>query len=205
MEVEPTQEPRGRQARKEQTRRALLAAARRVIEQRGLANLTTREVAQEAGVAVGTFFVHFPNVDVLVETLLDERIAGPLDEALRTVPTSGDLVTRLVHVARVLYASFDAEPELARQYLAASLFNTDPQGPTDRRLAEFQHWVTRQIDLAVAAGAVAPIDPTVAFTGYFSLYFGILLAGLRGQFSRAEQLALLETLLRRMFKTEKQL
>jgi AcrR family transcriptional regulator len=206
MAPEPGRQPPAisRQQRKEQTRQALLAAARRVIERQGLAKMTTREVAQEAGVAAGTFFVHFPDLNILVETLLDERIAVALEEALHTLPTSDDLVGQLVHVARVLYDSYDAEPDLSRQYLAASLFHPSPQGPAERRIAEFQSWVTQRIAQAVAASALPAIDPVVGFTGYFSLYFGILVAGLRGQLDRSDQVALLDALLRRLFKMETQ-
>lgn len=197
---EPSQARVGtRQERKQQTRQALLAAARRVLARRGVAKMTTREIATEAGVAAGTFFVHFPDLNTLVETLLDERIGVALDRALRTLPASGDLVGQLVHVARELYESYDSEPELSRQYLSASLFHPNPHGPAEKRVAQFQHWVTEHITEAVSNGAVPPIDPTVAFTTYFSLYFGILVFGLRGQLGRAEQMALLDASLRRLF------
>lgn len=191
-----------RRRRKEQTRRALLEAARTVLARRGLAGLTTREVAAEAGVAAGTFFVHFPDLDTLIETLLDERIAAALETAFATLPETDDPVDRLVHVARKLYESYDSEPDLSCHYLSASLFHTNPHGPAERRMAEFREWVTRCLTQAEAAGTTAPVDPVLAFTGYFSLYFGILVAGLRGQLDRAAQLRLLEDSLRRLLLTK---
>ncbi len=191
-----------RQQRKQQTRQSLLGAARRVLARRGLTGLTTREVAVEAGVAAGTFFVHFPDLNALVEALLDDHVGAALDAAMRTMPTDGDLVGDLVHVARELYASYDAEPELARQYLAASLFHENPRGPTEQRMVAFRQWVGERIVRAVDTGAIAPVDPALAFTGYFSLYFGLLVLGLRGEASRAEQLSLLEGCLRRLLRME---
>lgn len=190
--------PGVRQQRKQRTRQALLDAARRVLERRGVAGLTTREVAAEAGVAAGTFFVHFPDAATLVETLLDEHVGQALDRALRTLPADGDLVARLVHVAAELYGSYDREPELSRQYIAASLFHHHPDGPTERRMAEFRAWVTAEFARAAGSGAVSPPDPLVAFTSYFSLYFGVLVAGLRGELDRDAQLAVLEAALRRI-------
>jgi AcrR family transcriptional regulator len=189
-----------RESQKQKTREALLAAARRVLKRRGFAKTTTREVAEEAGVAAGTFFVHFPDVDALVEALLDDHLAAALEEAIGSLRGRIDLVGRLLHVSKALFDSYDAEPELAREYIAASLFRSRAGGPTEARLRQFQEWVTEQI--AQEAGAVR-IDPLHAFSTFFWLYFGALVAGLRGQMNRKEQLALLEVALRRLFNMEK--
>jgi AcrR family transcriptional regulator len=102
--------PAGRAQQKAATREALLAAARRVIATAGFDRATTRAVAAEAGVAVGTVFAHFPDVGALAEALLDEHIGAALARAERTRPRKGDVVTRLVHVARALYDSYDVDP-----------------------------------------------------------------------------------------------
>ncbi len=193
-----------RAQRKQQTRQTLLAAARRVLLRRGLAGLTTRDVAAEANVAAGTFFVHFPDLNTLIETLLDEHIGRALEAAMRTLPPAGDLVGRLVHVAGELYASYDREPDLARQYLSASLFHTNPQGPTERRMAEFRRWVTGELEEAASARTVTLPDPDLLFTAFFSLYFGILVAGLRGEMDRAAQLRLLKASLTRIITAQHQ-
>ncbi len=194
--------PSARQIQKARTREALLAAARKVLRKRGFAKTTTREVAREAGVAAGTVFVHFRDVDALVEALLDEHIAAALEGARRTMPKGADLVARLVHVSKKLYDSYAVEPELSREYLSASLFRTEPGGSADQRLAEFQAWVSTEITEAVSAGRCPPIDLRLAFGAFFSLYFGALVAGLRGQLTRKEQLALLDASLRRLFNLE---
>ncbi|MCI0384345.1 TetR/AcrR family transcriptional regulator [Streptomyces sp. CNQ085] len=206
MSGNSTRPPSGgvRRQRKQQTRQALLAAARRVLRRRGLAGLTTRDVAAEANVAAGTFFVHFPDLNTLIETLLDEHIGRALEAAMRTLPPAGDLVGRLVHVAGELYASYDREPDLARQYLSASLFHANPQGPTDRRMAEFRRWVTGELEEAVSVRAVALPESDLLFTAFFSLYFGILVAGLRGELDRAAQLRLLEASLTRIITAKHQ-
>lgn len=188
-----------RENQKQKTRENLLGAARRVLKRRGFAKTTTREVAEEAGVAAGTFFVHFPDVDALVEALLDDHLASALGEAIGSLRGRTDLVGRLLHVSKALFDSYDAEPELAREYIAASLFRSRPGGPTEARLREFQEWVAGQI--AQEADAVQ-MDPRQAFGIFFWVYFGVLVAGLRGQMSRREQMALLEAALRRLFRME---
>lgn len=191
-----------RQQQKQRTREALLTSAKAVVKRRGFAATTTREIAQEAGVSVGTVFLHFPDVGALAEALLDEHVGLALTAALRTLPREGDLVRRLVHVCKKLYESYDVEPELSREYLAASLFRQEPGGAAANRLAQFQRWVAAQVAEAVEAETVPEVDPQLAFSAFFSLYFGVLVAGLRGQLKRKAQLALLEASLRRFFQVE---
>lgn len=204
MEEQPEEAPRPRgvrQQQKQQTREALLTAARAILKRGGFAKLTARALAKEAGVAVGTVFVHFPDMVLLVETLLDEHIAAALSRALHTLPEEGDLVDRLVYVSRQMYDSYDIEPDLSREYLGASIFRKSPTGPLEENLARFQEWVTGQVVRAVSLGAVPQIDPVLAFSAFFSLYFGFLIAGLRGQINREQQVALLDSALRRLFGT----
>lgn len=201
--MQPRTRPRaptsvGRAQQKAATRASLLAAARRVIAKDGFDRATTRAVAAEAGVAVGTVFAHFPDVGALAEALLDEHIGDALARAERTRPRKGDVVTRLVHVARALYDSYDVDPSLSRAYLAASLFRVDPAGPAAARLAGFERWVVDELTAHGPRG----LDPRLAFTTFFALYFALLVAGLRGQLDRRRQLAALEAGLRQAFRLE---
>ncbi len=186
-----------RQRQKAATRRALLDAARAVVRQRGLDGVTTRAITDAAGVASGTFFVHFPSVTALVAELLDEHIAGALDEAYSTLPAAG-LVERLVHVCTRLYDSYDVEPELSRAFVAASMFAPDRMGSLDVRLSLFRDWVGGELAAAVASGEVGAEDADVVFGAFFSLYFGLLVAGLQGVVGREGQVHVLRTALTRI-------
>jgi AcrR family transcriptional regulator len=199
---EPTTEPGARQRKKAETRQALLTAARRVLKARGLEKTTTREIAEQAGVAVGTFFVHFSDVNVLVDALLDEHLARTLDKALHTAARKGSLVEQLMLVCRKLFESYDVDPALSRAFLAGSLFQREPSGLMTARLTSFHQWVAERIDEAVARGELPELDRELAFSGFFSLYFGALIAGLSGWVSRKQQLAHLEASLRRFLLLE---
>lgn len=191
--------PGGRRAlQKEATRAAILAAARAVIREEGLRGATTRKIAARAGVAAGTVFVHFADVDALGEALLHDQIEAALRRGFATL-RSGALVDDLVHVARALYASYAAEPELSREFLKAGLFRADPEGPLARQLRRFEGWMVVRIGRAIADGEVAAIEPRLGFLGFFSLYFAVLVGGLRGELSVEGQAATLAALLRRFF------
>lgn len=188
-----------RAERKQRTRDGLLAAARTVIRANGFAAVTARDVAAEAGVAVGTVFVHFPSMAVLAETLLHDTVGAALDAARRSLP-AGDLVDELVHVSTTLYAAYREDPELSRQVLAGSLFEASADGPSRLSMADFQAWVTQRVDAAVAAGQIPPIEGAEAFAGFFSLYFGVLVAGLRGDLDGVTQEVVLRSLLVRLLR-----
>jgi len=64
---------RTRAEQKEQTRRAIVDAAFRMLSaQQSFANLSLREVAREAGIAPTSFYRHFKDMDELGLTLVDE-------------------------------------------------------------------------------------------------------------------------------------
>lgn len=186
-----------RAERKERTRAEILDAARAVIATKGFPATTARDVAAEAGVAVGTVFVHFPTMGGLAETILDDTVGAALERAHDGLP-EGDLIDWLVHVSMTLYDAYRADPELSRQVLAGSLFEASADGPSRRRMAGFQVWVSEQVIAAVAAGRIPPIDPREAFAGFFALYFGVLVAGLRGDLEPAAQPVVLRSLLTRL-------
>ncbi len=64
-----------KQRTSEQTRRELLAAAARVIQNEGVAALTLDAVAREAGVSKGGLLYHFASKDALIEGM----VAASLD------------------------------------------------------------------------------------------------------------------------------
>ena len=148
---------------------------------------------------MGTVFLHFPTMARLAETLLDETVESALATAREDLPASG-LVDQLVHVSTCLYDAYWVDPDLSRQVISASVFEADPQGPSSRRMADFRSWVTRLADDAVTAGALPPIPGDEVFAGFFALYFGVLVSGLRGEVDRATQPAVLRTLLARFLK-----
>ncbi len=190
-----------REKQKRETRAALLAAARRVLAARGFAATTTREIAQEAKVAAGTFFVHFPSVAALVEALLDEHVQKTLARGLGQAAKKQGIVAQLMHVSNTLFESYDEEPELARAFITGSIFLARDGAPSPRAL-QYRAWVIARIDEAVSSGELQEIDRDLAYTCFFSIYFGLLVAGLNGQLTRKRQLALLQAALTRLFLLE---
>jgi AcrR family transcriptional regulator len=73
-----------RQERKERTRRAILDAALRVVEQDSLASVSLRQVTREVGIVPTAFYRHFASIDELGAALVDESFDS-LREMIRDV------------------------------------------------------------------------------------------------------------------------
>lgn len=84
--MDVSQAPVGARERSRQTtRKRLLASGRNLFAVRGLHEVTTHDVARGAGVAVGTFYLHFPAKEALFrEIAIDgiERLRHRLEQAM---------------------------------------------------------------------------------------------------------------------------
>jgi AcrR family transcriptional regulator len=91
-----------REERKEATRRAIVAAALRLLEERSFSQLSLREVTREAGIVPAAFYRHFESMEALGLVLIDESFrvlrdmlrgarAGKLDPK-RVIESSVDIL-----------------------------------------------------------------------------------------------------------------
>src|SRR5438067_314239 len=91
--------PLTRLERQQQTRRALLDAARAVIAERGIDGASHREIAAKAGMTIGAIYANFANkADLIVSVVEDAATEGTLlDERSPSVRAClEDLALRLV-------------------------------------------------------------------------------------------------------------
>ncbi|MCQ8184495.1 TetR/AcrR family transcriptional regulator [Parvularcula maris] len=84
-----TQRPPPRQQRAEAKRQSILDAAERVLVGRTPSELTTKEIAAEAGVPIGSLYRYFANLDDLLGAMM-ERFNEETLEALATAGMRSD-------------------------------------------------------------------------------------------------------------------
>ncbi|MGH3957923.1 TetR family transcriptional regulator [Mycobacterium sp.] len=65
-------ESQSREERKEATRRAIVAAALKLLADRGFGSLSLREVTREVGIVPAAFYRHFESMEALGLVLIDE-------------------------------------------------------------------------------------------------------------------------------------
>jgi AcrR family transcriptional regulator len=76
---ESFRETLSREERKEATRRAIVAAALRLLEERSFSALSLREVTREAGIVPAAFYRHFESMEALGLVLIDESFRALRD------------------------------------------------------------------------------------------------------------------------------
>jgi AcrR family transcriptional regulator len=184
------------------TRSEVLAAARRLFAERGWEGTTTRAVAEAAGVAAGTVFLHFPDKVALLEAALREQIATALTAAEATLPATG-ILAQLTHLAGALYRMYAEDRALARVLVKESLFLTegDAAAASKAQLEHFAHQVAALLDAARIRGEVdRAVDPRLGATAFVGLYFTVLVGGLRDGLAPEAQVELLRVLLDQYFR-----
>ena len=90
-----------REARTRATRARFLEAGRKLFAERGLAGVTSHAIAEEAGYAAGTFYLHFKDKHVLFDELAEEA-AQALEDRLLAV------LREKTEIADIAYAQADA-------------------------------------------------------------------------------------------------
>lgn len=149
-----TTDSRPLRADAQRNRAALLEAAEQAFGERGTA-ASLEEIAQLAGVGIGTLYRHFPTREALVETLLHDR-------ALDLINYGEELAASVDDVTGAIEQWLDASVRHGMAYrgLAESMVEAASCGDADRPLSHVctqqQQVVTALLERAQAEGQVRP-------------------------------------------------
>ncbi len=130
----------------------ILAAARRLMERKGVDALTMDEIAQAAGVAKGTLYLYFESKDELIQALLSqvgEAIARDL-EAILAKPAPPEEKLRQVVVLLLNYV--DRESALFPVYLRELVRSKSGRGSTLTTLQNLEERIVSLITQVFAGG-----------------------------------------------------
>ena len=147
---------------REATRSRLLTSGAALFAERGLNGVTTHDIAREAGVAAGTFYLHFPDKTALFREIAadtEERLRLHVEDATADAPDLRGAVRAQVE-ALVAFASenrevmrilFSAEAGAAGSELLDSFSRSVAEG---RRAAIETGEMPREIDASVLSQAL---------------------------------------------------
>ncbi|MEJ2749277.1 MAG: TetR/AcrR family transcriptional regulator [Anaerolineae bacterium] len=195
--------PSGRRAQqKEETRSLIVDTARKLFADQGFDKTTIRAIAEEADIAVGTIFVHFPDKSALLAATLYEDVEQALRTAFATLPDNAPVKDKLLHLAQTLYSQYAQNPPLTRVLLQEILFMGGEWG--DAFQSQSLTFISQVAALLAAAQAAGELPPDancqLIATAFFSQYFMVLINGLRGDtFDPQEQMLMLSQLIGLIF------
>lgn len=183
-----------RERRKAQTRRQLLDAARKLFAKYGYDATRPQDIAREADVAAGTFYLHFADKRAAFLAFTDEAAEQLMERVRARASGTGDFAAGLLHSLEAIIEYSEAHPGvLAAAFADASVIAAAvPDGASLRdRLAQSLAEALRE---GMLRGELRrDYDPAVIAHGIV----GLVQQGLRfGVHGGVERRALLENLVR---------
>ena len=144
--------------RRERTRQELLAAATRVLAEKGVDRTKITDIAAAADVGVGTFYLHFPDKEALFDAVVEEtvrRLKATVDAArekargpLAKIQAANRAFFRFARdnreVFKIVFGHAAAYNDLIRR--AQTLFIAD---------------IEKEIREGIASGAFVPLPPAL--------------------------------------------
>ena len=110
-----------RAQQKASTRAKIKNVAQQAFFQQGIEATTTREISRNAGVAVGTFFVHFCDKLELVQEIYFDAMDAALKRSLGTYPPTPSPTEYVQQVAQTLFPFYAEYGEFTRLMILDSV------------------------------------------------------------------------------------
>jgi AcrR family transcriptional regulator len=165
-----------RERRKEETLSRIETVAWDLFRRRGYEATSTREIAEGADIAAGTFFNYFPEKRSLLIHLMQRQIDSATNRAFEAMAPS-TLERELTELFAALTQCYAKERRLSRVFIKELLF-TDGQRRTESAAWTFGlvKRISSLVERAQRRGELDPsIDPMEAAQQVFSThYFGLV-------------------------------
>ncbi|MBI6920810.1 MULTISPECIES: TetR/AcrR family transcriptional regulator [Pseudomonas] len=142
-------------AEMEETRAALLAAARRVFSEKGYAETSMDDLTAQAGLTRGALYHHFGDKKGLLAAVV-EQIDSEMDARLQAISDNAENAWEGFHGRCEAYLQMALEPEIQRLVLRDARAVLGDASPEAQRhcVKSMQHL----IDSLIAQGVVAEMD-----------------------------------------------
>jgi TetR/AcrR family transcriptional regulator, cholesterol catabolism regulator len=182
-----------REQKKEAKLRRIRRAAAELFTEKGYEGATTREIAERADIGAGTLFLYVSDKRALLDLVFEESLADALT-APWPAARDGGLAGRLYAVFERLFAAYGTDVALARHFVREQVLGDRP-APGARLEAlrrDLFARIARDVAAEQARGVIAAdVDPMLAASNLFGLYFAALVGWLGGFLSKDQALAML--------------
>jgi len=169
--------PRGsrRDDQTRETKRRLVTAAIELVTDVGWRRTTVEQIAERAGVAKGTFFVHFKTKEAIVVTLVQLQVGAAMAARDAVVARGGSVVERLDAATMTLGTQAASNIELSRAVLIASLESREVGGASDAVFGRLFVRMTEDAREGIESGAITGPDAETVVSLLMASYLGAAL------------------------------
>jgi len=153
-----------REQKKQETKKTILEAAKDEFIKNGFLNTNTKTIADKAGVAHGTLFLHFKTKNILMEKVLEDKFISINNQLEKILGTKGNIESLLLG-----YLNFLQKNESFFESLAKEL----PYYPPEIRIRIFlkeasaRNYFYKCIQKGIADGIYKDIDIKMSLTFLF--------------------------------------
>ncbi|MBS2030082.1 MAG: TetR/AcrR family transcriptional regulator [Deltaproteobacteria bacterium] len=164
------------------TRERIRAAAWELFTTDGYDETTTKAVAERAGVATGTVFVHARDKADLLALVLGDRIRDTVDEGFASLPRGG-LIAQWMHLFGRLFRMYAEHPKLSGAFVRS--VPASDKGPNGQALDAYTFAFLHRLGTLVASASQRgelrrDVPSDAAARNAFALYLFALTAMLGG-------------------------
>ncbi len=152
------------------TRERLVASATNLFAGHGLHHVTSHEIARGAGVAAGTFYLHFKDKHELFREIVFEALAGLKERLQKATASAGDPCEAVRRRSAELLSFAEERCDLVRILFGR---NREAAALGADVLDDLIRWL--EADLRMRAGTVpARLEPTVAAHALVGMWARVL-------------------------------
>lgn len=163
------------------TRDQIRAAAWALFSSKGFAETTTQAIAERAGVAAGTVFVHASDKEDLLFLVMHDRLVETFERAFETMPNA-PLLEKFMHLFGALFRMYGEAPGVAAAFIRSL---PGAKGPNAERMRTMTFGFLHRLSLVIASAqqsgeVAAEHNPLLCAQNVFGLYFMALIAWIDG-------------------------
>ena len=158
-----------------ETKRRLISAAVGLVGEVGWRRTTVEQIAERAGVAKGTFFVHFKTKEAVVLTLVEAQIGAASVARDAVLARGGSPVDGLRAATMTLGTQAASSIELSRAVLIASLESREVGRATDVVFMQLHARMIEDASEALAQGLLQGPDAETVASLLMASYLGAAL------------------------------
>lgn len=127
--------------KKEKTREQIVSVAMKLFMEQGFDATTMEQIAQEADIAKGTLYNHFPVKEAILNEFIQKSFRDKNQEMIQRIRQLPDTRSRMAHVLTTLMAGIQQQPIIFERYIVYRIKNMIAMDQTERDKSGIGHVV----------------------------------------------------------------